>query len=305
MLQLTIRSWLASFSFVILHASMCHTSFDASVLDDLIAASIKNHSFPGCTAIVANESGIVYASAQGHLTYNIPPPCNPDTIPAVTLDTLYDLASLTKVLSTTMATMVLYQRGLIHLDTAIADPSLLGLGFANNGKHGITIRNLLLHNAGYPPDPVPGYWQPASGCPATNQSGVPMVFTCQPQLYTRLLQQTLINPVGEVFVYSDLSMITMMYVLGTVVKANKLVPEASLNADCLAASRGQPSISQCYYEVLCISVASVPVLIAFSHPKLDVCRRPIPFGHLSPSSFIALAALLTALQHRRLSDWMC
>ena len=39
----------------------------------------------------------------------------------------------------------------------ISDPSLLGPEFGQNGKENITVRNLLLHNAGFPPDPTPNY----------------------------------------------------------------------------------------------------------------------------------------------------
>ena len=71
--------------------------------------------------------------------------------------TLFDMASLTKVLSTTTAAMLLYQWGHLNLDMKVSDPQLLGPGFAVNGKGDISLKNLLLHNAGYPPDPSPNY----------------------------------------------------------------------------------------------------------------------------------------------------
>ena len=42
-------------------------------------------------------------------------------------------------------------------DMKVSDPRLLGPGFAVNGKGDISLKNLLLHNAGYPPDPSPNY----------------------------------------------------------------------------------------------------------------------------------------------------
>ena len=96
---------------------------------------------------MAGEDGTLYQSAHGHFTYTVPPPCS-TAVPAVALSTLFDLASLTKVLATTTATMVLYQQGLLSLDTAIADDSLLGPDYAVNGKAAITVRNLLLHDSG-------------------------------------------------------------------------------------------------------------------------------------------------------------
>ena len=68
--------------------------------------------------------------------------------PRVTPFTMYDLASLTKVIATTPAIMRLYDEGRIHLD----DPVVQYLPeFGNHGKEHITIRNLLLHNGGLPP----------------------------------------------------------------------------------------------------------------------------------------------------------
>jgi hypothetical protein len=49
------------------------------------------------------------------------------------------------------------QRGELDLHLPLADPSLLGPAYAAKGKGAITPLNLLLHNAGYPPDPVPNY----------------------------------------------------------------------------------------------------------------------------------------------------
>lgn len=45
----------------------------------------------------------------------------------------------------------------VRTDTKVSDPSLLGSSFSQNGKGSICILNLLLHNAGFPPDPDPLY----------------------------------------------------------------------------------------------------------------------------------------------------
>ena len=70
------------------------------------------------------------------------------------------LHSLSKVSATTSAVMTFYERGELDLDLPVADASLLGPRYAQQGKGPITSRNLLLHNAGYPPDPAPGYSEP-------------------------------------------------------------------------------------------------------------------------------------------------
>lgn len=67
------------------------------------------------------------------------------------LDTLFDLASLTKVLATTTATMILYQQGLLNLTAPVTQ--YLGSKFAAQGKAAIQVHHLLQHNAGFPPDP--------------------------------------------------------------------------------------------------------------------------------------------------------
>ena len=86
-------------------------------------------------------------------------------------------------MATTSAAALLYQQGLLPLDTLVADASLLGPAFANNGKEDITVRNLLLHNAGLPPDPSPNYWEAGFGCPATAQWHPELTFSCSEQIF--------------------------------------------------------------------------------------------------------------------------
>ena len=65
----------------------------------------------------------------------------------MTKDTLFDMASVSKVISTTSCMMYLYENGKISLD----DKLIKYVPEANNnGKDAITLRNLLLHNAGLP-----------------------------------------------------------------------------------------------------------------------------------------------------------
>ena len=71
----------------------------------------------------------------------------------------------------------------------LSDPSLLGPSFGGQGKADIRIRNLLLHDAGYPPDPVPGYSDPTFGCPATSLPEPPLTFDCSERIFASLLSQ--------------------------------------------------------------------------------------------------------------------
>ncbi len=106
-------------------------------LDVLAAEMIHNYASPGAQVLVAKSGKIVFQKAYGYLTY--------DSLIEVNLNTLYDLASLTKVTSTLLAIMNLADEGLIHLD------STLGFyipEYAGSNKEHITIRHLLTHQAG-------------------------------------------------------------------------------------------------------------------------------------------------------------
>ena len=145
----------------------------------------------------------------------------------------------------------LYQRGLLDLDMPLADPYLLGPEFAQNGKATITARNLLLHNAGFPADPFPGYGASSFGCPATNSSShPPLTFSCDSLILQSVLAQTLKNPVGAVFLYSDLSMITLSFTLGKLVQQLKLVGASDLLPACQTQAAASPAQPQylCWYE---------------------------------------------------------
>jgi CubicO group peptidase (beta-lactamase class C family) len=111
------------------------------VLDKAIAA----HAFPGCAFGLLAAGEVVLADALGHLTYD-------EASPAVKPETVYDIASITKVVSTTAAAMLLHQRGLLNLETTLGD--LLPV-FVLRRSHRdlarlITLRNLLAHNSGMP-----------------------------------------------------------------------------------------------------------------------------------------------------------
>lgn len=210
---------------------------DFGPVEEVLLREVQNHTFPGAVALVATarHPQPIFVRAVGRHTFDA------GSAP-VRSSTPYDLASLTKVLSTTTATMVLYQRGLLDLDARVSDPTLLGAAFAAAGKGAITVKNLLLHNSGFPPDPTPNFWDPAFGCEqaanATPPSGRRLTFDCLPRVYAGLMRQGLENPVGAKFVYSDISMITMMFVVGHVARRHQLVPASALRAECVRARRG-------------------------------------------------------------------
>src|SRR5581483_3084006 len=111
-------------------------------IDEAVRASIERKETPGAVVLVARRGRIVYRKAFGDRA--IQPQRE-----AMTVDTIFDLASLTKVVATTTAVMMLVERGRLSL----ADPvSLYIPEFAANGKERVTIEQLMTHRAGLPPD---------------------------------------------------------------------------------------------------------------------------------------------------------
>jgi beta-N-acetylhexosaminidase len=113
-------------------------------VDDIASEAISNHVFPGCQVLVARRGKIVYNKQFGNLNYR-----NGERVNA---ETLYDLASVTKVAATLQSIMLLYDRKQIDLDERASHylPELLA-----TNKENFTIRDLLMHRSGlvsfYPP----------------------------------------------------------------------------------------------------------------------------------------------------------
>jgi beta-glucosidase-like glycosyl hydrolase/CubicO group peptidase (beta-lactamase class C family) len=108
-------------------------------VDKLMQNAIRDSIFPGGVLLIAKDGNIISEQSYGHFTYNV-------SSKEVSPSTLYDLASLTKVIATTTAVMICIDRGLINLDDKVVKyfPQ-----FGVNGKDKITVRNLLLHNSGF------------------------------------------------------------------------------------------------------------------------------------------------------------
>lgn len=118
----------------------------------IIVEAIESGSTPGCQLAVAIDGSIVLEEGYGFLTY--------DSLIKTDQNTLYDLASVTKVTATLLAVMKLYEDERLALDSAIS--KYLPEYVASN-KSSITIRQLLSHNAGLA-SYVP-FWKRALGGP--------------------------------------------------------------------------------------------------------------------------------------------
>ncbi|MFT6881396.1 MAG: CubicO group peptidase (beta-lactamase class C family) [Marinoscillum sp.] len=106
-------------------------------IEAIMQEAIETGCTPGAQLAIAVDGSLVLSKAYGYLTY--------DSLIATDNATLYDLASLTKVMSTLLAVMKLYEDGTIDLDAPIST-WLAEYGLSN--KKDITIRALLSHNAG-------------------------------------------------------------------------------------------------------------------------------------------------------------
>jgi CubicO group peptidase (beta-lactamase class C family) len=123
--------------------------------------------------------------------------------------------------------------------------SILGSIFSQNGKENVTVLNCLLHNAGFPPDPNPNYWEQSFGCPESNKLHPQENFSCRKQIYQGLMAQYLVRPVGLNYTYSDLSFLTLGYVVGRMAKSLGYVKISDLIPGCYTAS---PDADLCFYE---------------------------------------------------------
>jgi CubicO group peptidase (beta-lactamase class C family) len=245
-----MRRLSASAAVVLLVVMGAAVAIDWASVDNILDDAISRKVMPGCVALVATRDGVVYRKAHGALTYGLKPPQSPSNAPT-TETTKYDLASLTKVTATTSAAAQFYQRGELDLDMPVADGYLLGPRYAAQGKETITPRNLLMHNAGYPPDPVPGYSTSSFDCPATGEAHPAEVLSCDDHILNSLYNQTLINPPDHVYVYSDLSMITMHFIVGTLADRLGYVSDADLLPECqsaLGGGAGNGTRKTCFYE---------------------------------------------------------
>lgn len=115
-------------------------------IDRVIEQGIARHSAPGIALVIGTKDEILYAKAYGRLTYD------PNS-PPVTLNTLFDLASVSKAVGTTSAALLLMQDGKLDLD----DPVSKHLpAFDTQDKRDIRLRHLISHISG-----LPSYTSPA------------------------------------------------------------------------------------------------------------------------------------------------
>jgi uncharacterized protein YbbC (DUF1343 family)/CubicO group peptidase (beta-lactamase class C family) len=153
----------------------------APALDEAINEAIAQDRLPGAVLLVGHDGQIVYRKAYGKRAL-VPQP------EAMTLDTIFDCASLTKVIATTSSLMKLFEQGKFRLNDKVTDyiPEFQG------GKSDITLRNLFTHFSGLEPDvPLKPEW-------TGYDTGIRLACVTKPA-----------GPPGVRFVYSDINFILL------------------------------------------------------------------------------------------------
>lgn len=109
-------------------------------IDSIANAAINEHATPGMQVLIAKDGKVIYDKAFGYLSYERKQPVN--------LNTIYDLASITKVAGTLQAVMFLYDQGEIDVDKKASYylPELKG-----SNKEDLVIRDIMTHQAGLIP----------------------------------------------------------------------------------------------------------------------------------------------------------
>jgi CubicO group peptidase (beta-lactamase class C family) len=109
---------------------------------ELIRQAIANRVFPAASVAITHRGNLVGLKAFGSFTYE------PNS-PATTTNSVFDLASLTKVVATTSMAMILYERGLLDLDLPVASVVAEFAG-EDPRRDAVTMRMLLAHSSGLP-----------------------------------------------------------------------------------------------------------------------------------------------------------
>jgi len=181
-------------------------------IDSIANDAIQKHATPGCVVLITRNGKIVFNEAYGYMTY--------DSMQPVTTNTVYDLASVTKISATTVSAMKLYEEGKLDLNKTLGDYLSWVHG---TDKENLTIRNVLLHQAGlvaFIPfyketidtltgKPRPGFYKPATDDTFSIRVADSMCMRKDwiDTMYARILQSPL-GPANK-YVYSDNDFIFM------------------------------------------------------------------------------------------------
>jgi serine-type D-Ala-D-Ala carboxypeptidase len=152
-------------------------------IDRVVSRGIKAGGFPGAAVVVGRKGSAVWEKGFGRIDWAT----SSSRVSAT--ETIYDLASLTKVIGTTTAVMILYDEGRIKLDAPV---NTYLPEFTGGYKDSVTVRQLLEHRSGLPADR--DLWRIAHSPAEARQVVLDAPLECKP---------------GQCYIYSDLGAITL------------------------------------------------------------------------------------------------
>ncbi len=151
--------------------------------------AISDSAFPGCAISVGYRGKLIFEQSFGTFTYE------PQS-PKIEVNSIFDLASVTKVVATTTTAMILYDQGRLQLDWKVID---IIPAFQGKDKEKVTIRHLLTHTSG-----LPGWIR------------FYLELNGKERIIQEICDTELENEPGTTYVYSDLGMIMMQKILETI-----------------------------------------------------------------------------------------
>lgn len=158
-------------------------------IDTVVRDGIAAGQLPGAVVLITHRGHVVYRKAFGHRSLR-------PTREPMTADTIFDLASLTKVVATTPSVMALVEDGAIRLRDPV---SRYVPGFERHGKDAVTVEHLLTHVSGLRPYlPLEEEFEGSS------------------EAVRRVLGERLESQPGEAFIYSDLNFVLLGEIVGRV-----------------------------------------------------------------------------------------
>jgi CubicO group peptidase (beta-lactamase class C family) len=247
-------------------------------VDSTIEAAIRNEATPGAALAIGRYGQLVRLRGYGRLSWYADDA-------AVNDSTLYDLASLTKVVGTTSGIMALVDRGQLDLDTPISHYLTF---WPTDGDHGrITVRHLLTHTSGLP-----------AGANLWTTAG-------RREKVARIAHMRLVSSPGTVTTYSDLGMIVVAAIMEAVtnepldeflyrevfeplgMRETRFNPRA-LIADEVVRARATPllelPLASAFFEpyklVFSWAPTRMPALPKFSRERIAPTERGTPRGYV-------------------------
>jgi len=181
-------------------------------IDSIALAGIEGHAYPGCVVLIARHGKIVFEKAYGKYNY--------DTREPINLNSIYDMASVTKICATTLGVMKLYDEGKLRLDKTLGTylPWV-----RKSDKKNLNIKKILLHQAGLVADvvfykktvdpvtgkPLPQYFRPDSSAKFNVRVAEHLYLRRD---YADSMNQSIVDSkllTGNKYVYSDNDFILM------------------------------------------------------------------------------------------------